>query len=205
MTDVSDRLRAVKEIYEKFMGGDFLYVGKASQRWDAVAKVTGKALFTADFLKYYKNLVYVYSVRTRYAHAVVRKLDASEAVKYPGVLKVLTARDIPGINDVGYVLPDQPLLADKKTRYIGDILALVVAEDYLAAVEAADKIYVEYEPLPVIHDSLQVVDLRTLKEKEHILVHNERGSDVVARYRICLLYTSPSPRDGLLSRMPSSA
>ena len=184
MTDIPDYLHAIKEIYEKFKDGDFLYVGKVSQRWDAVAKVTGKALFTADFLKYYKNLVYVYSVRTKYAHAVIRKLDISEAAKYPGVLKVLTAKDIPGINDVGYVLPDQPLLADRKTRYIGDILALVVAEDYLAAVEAADRIYVEYEPLPVIRDPLQVVDLRTLKEKEHILVHDERGSDIVARHRI---------------------
>ncbi|MCD6428461.1 MAG: xanthine dehydrogenase family protein [Desulfurococcales archaeon] len=184
MGGVPEYVRIVEEIFEKFKDKELLYVGKTSQRWDAVAKVTGRALFTADFLKFYRNLVYVYSVRTEYAHAIIKKLDVSEAAKYPGVLKVLTARDIPGINDVGYVLPDQPLLVERKTRYIGDVLALVIAEDYLTAREAGERVYVEYEPLPVIRDPLEVVDLKTLKEKDHVLVHDERGSDVVARYKI---------------------
>ncbi|RLG74556.1 MAG: aldehyde oxidase, partial [Thermoprotei archaeon] len=94
MSGVPEYVRTVEEIFEKFKDKELLYVGKTSQRWDAIAKVTGKALFTADFLKFYKNLVYVYSVRTKYAHAVIKKLDVSEAAKYPGVLKVLTAKDI---------------------------------------------------------------------------------------------------------------
>ncbi|MEM1696043.1 MAG: xanthine dehydrogenase family protein molybdopterin-binding subunit [Desulfurococcaceae archaeon] len=163
---------------------EFKYVGKRVVRWDAISKVTGKPIFTADLLNLIKNPVFVFSVRSRYAHARIKSIDVSEAVKYPGVLRVLTAKDIPGINDVGYVLPDQPLIADRKVRYIGDTVALVVAESLENAVEAAERVHVDYEPLPVYLDPLDIVDFDTLREKEHVLIHDERGSDVLSRYRI---------------------
>ncbi len=177
-------LRIVEEVFEKFKDKPLLYVGRKILRWDAVSKVTGKALFTADYLKYYKNLVWVYSVRTKYAHALIKRIDASEAAKVPGVLRVVTGHDIPGINDVGYVIPDQPLLATKKVRYIGDMVALVIAEDPYIAREAGEKVHVEYEPLPVYTDPLQIVDLMTLKEKPHTRIHEERDSDIVAHFKI---------------------
>ncbi len=177
-------IRIVEEVFEKFRGKPLIYVGKHILRWDAVAKVTGKALFTADFLKLYKNIVWVYSVRTKYAHALIKGIDVSEAAKVPGVLKVITANDIPGVNDVGYVIPDQPLIANRKVRYIGDIVALVVAEDPYIAREAADKIHVDYEPLPVYTDPEEIVDIMTLKEKPHTRIHEERDSDIVAHFKI---------------------
>ncbi len=184
MTSLPEYIRIVEEVFEKFKGKPLLYVGKHSVRWDALAKVTGKALFTADYLKLLRNVVWVHSVRTKYAHAYIKKIDISEAARYPGVLRVITAKDIPGINDVGYVIPDQPLLAHKKVRYIGDIIALVVAEDPYAAREAGEKIYVDYEPLPVYTDVEQIVDVKTLKEKTHTRIHDERDSDIVAHYKI---------------------
>lgn len=179
-----DYLRIVEEVFEKFKDKPLVYVGKRIVRWDAVAKVTGKALFTADYLKFYRNVVWVHSVRTKYAHAWIKRIDVSPATKLSGVLKVITGHDIPGINDVGYVIPDQPLLATRKVRYIGDIIALVVAEDPYIAREAADKIYVDYEPLPVYTDPLEIVDLMTLREKPHTRIHEERDSDVVAHFKI---------------------
>ena len=178
----AEYVKIVEELFEKVR--KFTYVGKHMQRWDAIEKILGKARFTADYANLYKNLVYVYSVRTKYAHARIRKIDVSEAEKVPGVLKVITHKDIPGVNDVGYVIPDQPLLAYNKVRYIGDIIALIVAEDPYIAEEAAEKVYVDCEPLPVILDPLEIVDPVTLEEKKHVLIHDERESDVVARYRI---------------------
>lgn len=178
----AEYVKIVEELFEKVK--KFTYVGKRMQRWDAVEKVLGKTRFTADYANLYKNLVYVYSVRTKYAHARIRKIDVSEAEKVSGVLKVVTHKDIPGVNDVGYVIPDQPLLAYNKVRYIGDTIALIVAEDPYIAEEAAEKVYVDYEPLPTILNPLEIVNPITLEEKKHVLIHDERESDIVARYRI---------------------
>lgn len=163
---------------------EFKYVGKKVARWDALEKVLGKPIFTADLFNLVKNAVYVHSVRTKYAHAYVKKIDASDAEKYPGVLAVLTAEDVPGVNDVGYVIPDQPLIASRKVRYIGDTVALVVAETLENAREASELVQVEYEPLPVYLDPLEIVDFETLQEKDHVLIHDERKTDVLTRYRI---------------------
>ena len=178
----AEYVRIIEELFEKVK--KFTYVGKHMQRWDAIEKILGKARFTADYANLYRNLVYVYSVRAKYAHAKIRKIDVSEAEKVSGVLKVITPKDIPGVNDVGYVIPDQPLLAYSKVRYIGDTVALIVAEDPYIAEEAGEKVYVDYEPLPVIIDPLEIVDPVTLEEKKHVLIHDERESDIVARYRI---------------------
>ncbi len=177
----------IEEIFYKHRGRptrDFRVIGREVVRWDAISKVLGEPLYTADLLKYIKNPVYVYSVRSKYAHARIKSIDVSRAEKYPGVVKVLTAKDIPGVNDVGYVIPDQPLIADRKVRYIGDTVALVIADSYLNAMEAADLVDVDYEPLEVILDPLKIVDWNGLEEKPHTLIHDERGSDVLSRYRI---------------------
>ncbi len=179
-----DYVRIVEEVFEKYRGKPLLYIGKKILRWDAVAKVTGRALFTADYIKFYRDLVWVYSLRSRYAHALIKSIDVSPALKVKGVLRVITAKDIPGVNDVGYVIPDQPLLADRKVRYIGDTVALVVATDPYVAEEAAEKIVVDYEPLPVYTDPEEIFDLEKMEEKPHTLIHDERGSDVVAHYKI---------------------
>ena len=177
----------IEEVFKKYRSKptkEFKVIGKRIIRWDAIDKVTGEPVFTADLLKYIRNPVFVYSVRSKYAHARIKSIDVSRAEKYPGVLKVLTAKDIPGINDVGYVIPDQPLIADRKVRYIGDTVALVIAESYENAVEASELVDIDYEPLEVILDPLKIVDWNGLKEKPHELIHDERGSDVLSRYKI---------------------
>lgn len=177
----------VESIYNKtkhVKTAEFKYVGKRHARWDVFEKVTGKPIFTADLFNLVKSPVYVYSVRTKYAHALIKKIDVSDALRYPGVVDVLTYKDIPAVNDVGYVIPDQPLLADRKVRYIGDTVALIVAESLENAREAADLVQVDYELLPVYIDPLEIVDFETLQEKEHVLIHDERKTDILTRYRI---------------------
>jgi len=182
-----DYIEIVESIFHKtkhVKTDQFKYVGKRIVRWDAILKVTGRPIFTADLINLVKNPVFVYSVRSRYAHARIKRIDVSDAIKYPGVVKVFTANDIPGVNDIGYVIPDQPLIADRKVRYIGDTIALVVANSLENAREAGELISVDYEPLPVYLDPLEIVDFETLKEREHTLIHDERGTDILTRYRI---------------------
>ncbi|MEM4717593.1 MAG: xanthine dehydrogenase family protein molybdopterin-binding subunit [Desulfurococcaceae archaeon] len=163
---------------------DFKIVGKKVTRWDALDKVMGKPIFTADLFNFVKGAVFVYSVRSRYAHANIKRIDTSDAEKYPGVLAVLTASGIPGVNDVGYVIPDQPLLAHRKVRYIGDTVALVVADSLENAMNASELVNVEYEPLKVYLDPFEIVDFETFSEKDHVLIHDERKTDILTRYRI---------------------
>jgi CO/xanthine dehydrogenase Mo-binding subunit len=180
-------LEIVESIFEKtkhVRTSEFRYVGKRVVRWDAISKVSGQPIFAADLVKLVKNPVYVVSVRSKYAHAVIKSVNVADAEKYPGVVKVFTAKDIPGINDIGYVIPDQPMIADRKVRYIGDTVALIAAESLENARDAAELVVVDYEPLPVYLDPLQIVDFETLQEKEHVLIHDERGTDVLTRYRI---------------------
>ena len=108
---------------------------------------TGEAIYTDDFGAR-KQMLEVWPVCAPHARAKILKRDASAAKQMPGVAAVLLAEDVPGLNDVGAVRRDEILLADKEVFYHGQIIALVVGETQEACRSAADKIIVEYEPLP---------------------------------------------------------
>ena len=131
-------------------------IGQSVERWDAIAKVQGKADYTADLPK--KNVLYGKILRATIAHGLVKKLDVSEALKVEGVIKVLTPDDLPDLKfpTAGhpYTLdPKLPDIADrniltKRVRLYGDEIAAVIAENELAAEKALEKIKVEYEEFP---------------------------------------------------------
>ena len=131
-------------------------IGQSVERWDAIAKVQGKADYTADLPK--KNVLYGKILRATIAHGLVKKLDVSEALKVEGVIKVLTPDDLPDFKfpTAGhpYALdPKQADIADrniltKRIRLYGDEIAAVIAENELAAEKALEKIKVEYEEFP---------------------------------------------------------
>jgi CO/xanthine dehydrogenase Mo-binding subunit len=122
------------------------YVGKTVQRVDAKDKVTGTAQYIADLN--FANQLYGKMVLAGIPHAIIRKIDTSKAKKVPGVVAILTAENISGKNQVGVVIHDQPLLAEKKVRYTGDCVALIAAESKECAEEASHLIKIEYEELP---------------------------------------------------------
>ena len=111
--------------------------------------VTGEAIYTDDFAAR-KNMLEVWPVCAPHACARILKRDVSAAKQMPGIAAVLLAEDVPGSNDVGAVRRDEILLADKEVSYHGQIIALVVGETQEACRAAAEKIIVEYEPLPPI-------------------------------------------------------
>ncbi len=86
------------------------------------------------------------------AHGRIRRLDISPALAVEGVVAVLTAKDIPGENQIGPLIPDQELLASEELLYIGQPVALVVATDAEQARMAAQQIILQVDALPVITD-----------------------------------------------------
>jgi CO/xanthine dehydrogenase Mo-binding subunit len=125
-----------------------LVVGKSIERFDSLDKVLGKPIYTMDIVP--ENALYLKVVRSKNAHALLRKLDISQARKYPGVAAVVTAKDIPGINESTALLPDKPLLASDRVRFVGEPIAAIASYDPVIAEEAVDLVEVEYEPLPRI-------------------------------------------------------
>jgi CO/xanthine dehydrogenase Mo-binding subunit len=134
------------KILEKVLNREeYLVVGKSVARVDALDKALGRAMFTGDYIS--KGSVVVKVLRSTQPHARIVGIDAGDALGVQGVLAVLTASDIPGENQIGYALPDQPLLNDVKVHYVGDPIALVCALDEEAASGGLEAVRVEYEPL----------------------------------------------------------
>ena len=129
---------------------EYFVVGKNIIRSDALDKCLGKAKFTADYITKDSLIVNVY--RSSKSHAIIKNIETSHAMNISGVEAIITAKDVPGINQIGYALPDQPLLNDTKVHYIGDPIALICAQNEEAAQRAEESILVEYEDLETVFD-----------------------------------------------------
>jgi xanthine dehydrogenase molybdopterin binding subunit/xanthine dehydrogenase small subunit len=123
-------------------------VGKRPEPHESAHKhVTGEAVYTDDQTR---GMLEVWPVCSPHARAKILKRDATEARKMPGVKAILLAEDIPGHNDVGAVKKDEILLADTEVSFHGHLVALVIGETQAACRAAAEKVVVEYEPLPAV-------------------------------------------------------
>jgi CO/xanthine dehydrogenase Mo-binding subunit len=151
----------------------------------AVEKATGAIKYTDDLA--FEGMLYGQAKRSDYAHARIKGMDVSEAEAVPGVVAVLTSKDIPGRNAYGLLTPDQPVLCDEVVRMVGDALALVVAETPEATRAAVEKIRVGYEPLPVL-TTLQASlapDAPQLHEEGNVLRHVKiRKGDVAEGFAL---------------------
>jgi len=118
---------------------------------DSAAKhVTGSALYVDD-LPEPSNLLHAYIGSSNVAHARILGMDLSAVEQYPGVLRVMTASDIPGSNDISPVhTHDEPILADTLVEFVGQPLFAVLAKTRSAARHAARLAVVDYEELPAI-------------------------------------------------------
>lgn len=149
---------------------DFDTVGISENRVDALGKVTGHAEYTADID--FDDLAHAHMVRSTVAHGYIEGIHVDEALDVEGVIDIVVPDDIPGEATIGVITPDQPLLNGEKVRYLGDPVAIAVAETEQAARHAADKVRIEYDRLPaaltaaealgddaeLIHESGNVVD-----------------------------------------------
>jgi len=163
-------------------------IGKSVNRVDALEKVTGKALYPGDINL--PNQAYMKILFANRPHAIVRRIDSSKAEALDGVIAVLTARDVP-VNEYGLIMNDQPVLCGPgsdmpgadRVRFIGDQVALVIAETQEIAAQGRDLIEVEYEDMPIITDPVEAM------KPEGLLVHPEKEPiegvpNLFTRYRI---------------------
>jgi xanthine dehydrogenase D subunit len=125
-------------------------VGESVPRADAVPKTKGAFLFASDL--WAEGMLWGHTVRSPHPHARIRSIDIATALAAPGVHAVLTAGDVPGKTTYGLEVADQPVLAWDRVRYQGEPVAILAATDPETARRAAEKIAVEYEPLPAVTD-----------------------------------------------------
>jgi selenium-dependent xanthine dehydrogenase len=148
-------------------------IGTLQTRPDAVAKVTGEALFTDD-LKF-EGMLYGHARRAGIPHAILKRLDVEKARQLPGVKAVLTAQDIPGEHTHGLIVYDWPTMVavGERVRYVGDTLAIVAAESRQIAKQAVELIEADFEPLEVVSDPVQARQPQTesLHPKGNLLKH----------------------------------
>ena len=130
-------------------------VGQGVARVDAVDKVTGRLKYSADL--HAEGMLHTKVLRAAHPHARLLRLDISAAEQAPGVAAVLTSRDVPGRNRFGVIRKDQPVFAEDKVRYLGEVVAAVYAASEAQAEAALALIQAEYEPLPVIETPQQAL------------------------------------------------
>ncbi|WP_340150400.1 xanthine dehydrogenase molybdopterin binding subunit [uncultured Sneathiella sp.] len=117
---------------------------------DSAAKqVAGEALYIDDIPEG-KKLLHLYVAQSEKAHARLIKLDVSKVRTAPGVVAVLTAEDVPGVNDAAPIAGDDPVFAEDTVEYAGQSLFAVAAESLEQARAAAKLAEIEYEELPAI-------------------------------------------------------
>ena len=138
-------------------------VGQSVIRKDAYEKATGRSKFAADYN--FTNQLYGKAVTSPFASAKIKKIDIAAALSIPGVKAVLTYKNIPGKNIVPLVLPDMPFLAENDVKFYGEAVALIAADTFEAAIEAAKKIKIEYKTLkPVLTIKESIKQNKILKE-----------------------------------------
>ncbi|EFV12338.2 xanthine dehydrogenase molybdopterin binding subunit [Segniliparus rugosus] len=124
-------------------------VGVAMPHESAALHVTGSALYTDDLVHRAKDVLHAYPVQTAHAHARILSVRADAALAVPGVVRVLTADDVPGVNDAG-VKHDEPLFPQDEISFYGHAVCWVLGETLEAARLGALAVEVEAEPLPAL-------------------------------------------------------
>ncbi len=169
-------------------------IGQSVKRVDAVGKVTGATRYPGDIEM--PGQLWMKILFAGRPHARIRRLDIRRAEQLPGVLAVYTAKDVPN-NEYGLGTPDQPVLcgpgSDKPggdvVRFVGDQVAVVVAETEKIAAQAREMIEVVYEDLPVVTDprqSMQPGALALFPDRENVIAHFRiRKGDVSSAWAEC--------------------
>ena len=139
------------------------FIGQSVERREDGRFLTGKGQYTDDITL--PQQTYAYFLRSPYAHARIKSLDSAEAAQAPGVLGIFTGEHFKAVGGLpcGWLInnldgtpmkePKHPVLADGKVRYVGDRVALVVAETLEQARVAAELIAVDYDELTPVVDT----------------------------------------------------
>lgn len=159
-------------------------VGKSYPRVDARSKVTGETLYSGDL--HMKDMLHMKILMAERPHARVKDIRVEKALSAAGVIAVYTAKDVP-VNEYGLQIPDQPVLCGpgaKKpytdiVRFVGDQIAVVVADSEAQAAAAIKLIEVDYEDLPPLTDP------KAAMRPDAPILHPDRGdTNICVHYKI---------------------
>ncbi len=125
----------------------YKFIGKSEVRIDGKVKVSGAAQFIDD-LDFGPDLLYAAIVESSVAHAIINKIDTTEASKVPGVVKIVTGKDFPF--RFGLYMHDRFIFAQDRVRFVGEQIAAVIARDAATALRAARLVKIDYTELPAI-------------------------------------------------------
>ena len=153
-------------------------IGARVKRPDVREKVLGYGKYPDDL--YVDGMLHAVALRSKYPRAKLLSLDKEEALKEEGVVAIFTAQDIPGKKTVGHIVKDWEAMIGigETTRFLGDPVALVVADTRDHADRAKDKIKVEYEVLPFISS------IDEAKKEGAVLVHPEYKGNIAQERHI---------------------
>jgi CO/xanthine dehydrogenase Mo-binding subunit len=152
------------------------------RRLDSPGKVHGRIDFPGDLSP--DCLLHGKVLFSHRPHARMLSMDASSALEVPGVVAILTAKDVP-VNEYGLILTDQPVLVGLGSSnprgdislWEGDQVAVIVAENELAAEKARELIQIEWEDLPLVDDVITAM-------RDEIILHPDRGTNILQHYKI---------------------
>src|SRR5256886_1468692 len=159
--------------------------GSSIKRREDPRLITGKGVYVDDVKL--RGTTYASFVRSPHAHARIKSIDSAAARKLPGVVAAYTGKELSagGVKSlpVGWLLPNIKLpphlpLAVDRARYMGDAVAVVIAESPYVARDAADLVEVDYEPLPVVTDAVRATEAGAPK------LHDEAPANVSFRWAL---------------------
>ncbi len=149
-----------KQYFADERNDDLNEIGKPTRRQDITGHVTGRSPFYDDHL--FEGLLHMRCVRSPHHAARIRRIDLAAAERMPGVIRVLTGRDVPRnlntlLSLLDFGIDDEPLLSTERVRYRGEPVAAVIATSDARARAAVAAIRVEWEPLPHVLDVEEAV------------------------------------------------
>lgn len=150
---------------------EYTQIGKSKPRIDGLEKATGSGKYCGD-LKF-PNMLYGKILTSPHAHAMIISIDTSEAEKIPGVIAVITSKDVPSLKyGLSPARWDENVLCIDKVRFVGDKVAAVACVDEETCYKALKAIKVEYEVLPA------VLDYRTAMNEDMPQIHDEYAKNI---------------------------
>lgn len=131
---------------------------------DSFGHVRGESLFVDDIIVK-RNTLYGLVFDSPKAHGIIKKLDITKAEAINGVIKIFTHKDIPGENQIGGIILDEPLLAENEVHYVGQPVAFIVATSDVIAKKARALIEIQIEELPVITKAKEAAAIKQFINK----------------------------------------
>ncbi|MGE8296835.1 MAG: xanthine dehydrogenase molybdopterin binding subunit [Pseudomonas sp.] len=168
--------KSQEELAELFRAGMTTGVGRSVKHESADKHVSGEAVYVDDRLEF-PNQLHVYARQSDRAHARILRIDTSPCYQFPGVAIAITKDDVPGHLDIGPVVAGDPLLADGKVEYVGQVVLAVAADSLETARKAAMAAIVEYEDLEPVLDVVEAY------RKKHFVLdsHTHRIGDSASK------------------------